>query len=328
MSICRACCRECCTPSSSVPRSVLVAPAPLPRPPHRPPPPLPLLPQNANDVRTTIQALGTISRHVGYRLGRNLQHILPMLMRFMGAVSDESLANEQGHELRENALQALESFVLRCPRQVTEFIPAIVSVRSRFCGCPLPAHLSPVGCAAHESVARALPQLVRDFVQFDPNYTYDEEEDGMGDGAEMDDELDDMGYDDVGNFSDDDDTRHAACLRLPLHRSRSRAHHAARAAGRSAAPRSRCWLPLWRHGPRCCATCTTSARMCSSCASRCGVVLGTAAGCALAQRGAAVARLAGAGGECAPGRHQRLHLPAARHRRVLCFARAGWAHAG
>jgi hypothetical protein len=53
-------------------------------------------------------------------------------------------ADEQAtNDLRENCFQALESFVLRCPLEIKEFLPSILTT-------------------------------IRKYIEYDPNYTYDE----------------------------------------------------------------------------------------------------------------------------------------------------------
>lgn len=96
------------------------------------------------DARTLIQTIGTISRTVGYRLGRHLDRLVPLFLRFCGRPDEEGSQNESADELREHCLPGLESFVLRCPREVSPYIASILEVSLGF-------------------------------MKYDPNYSYDEE---------------------------------------------------------------------------------------------------------------------------------------------------------
>jgi cullin-associated NEDD8-dissociated protein 1 len=115
-------------------------------------------------TRTLIQTIGTISRtSVGYRLGRHLERIVPLFLRFCGDPADESQQTDASNELRENCFPGLESFVLRCPREVSPFITNIL----------------------HTSMG---------FMKYDPNYQYDEEDDTEA--------MDEEGGSDAGEGSD------------------------------------------------------------------------------------------------------------------------------
>eukprot|EP00903_Cladosiphon_okamuranus_P016633 g15341.t1 len=129
----------------------------------------------ADVVRTLIQTIGTISRTVGYRLGRHLDSIVPLFFQFCGDPDDEALHTEAADELRENCFQGFESFVMRCPREVTPHLTGIIEVSLQY-------------------------------IKYDPNYSYgdDDEED---EDVDMDnDEYEDEFSDDEGGASDDDDT--------------------------------------------------------------------------------------------------------------------------
>jgi len=113
--------------------------------------------------RTYIQTLSAISRSGGYRLGKQLDSVVPLVLQQCNqtaAVSDP--------EMIESCLQAFESFVLRCPKEVNAYQSAIAK-------CSL------------------------EYLRFDPNYADDDEE--MDD---ADDEEEDMDEDDA-DYSDDDD---------------------------------------------------------------------------------------------------------------------------
>jgi cullin-associated NEDD8-dissociated protein 1 len=141
---------------------------------------------SSQETRTLIQTIGTISRTVGYRLGRHLDKIVPLFLRFCGDPNDEAQQTDAANELRESCFPGLESFVLRCPREVAPFLSDILKV----------------------SIS---------FMKYDPNYAYDEEEDASAmdlddadsDQMEQDADPDDEAFDadeDGGGGSDDDDT--------------------------------------------------------------------------------------------------------------------------
>ena len=129
--------------------------------------------RRSGDVKTLIQTVGTISRTVGYRLGRHLDKVVPLFLRFCGTPDDEELQNESADDLRENCFQGFESFVLRCPREIV-------------------AHLTPLTDASMQ------------FLKYDPNYSYDDDDDEMMDGGgDDDDEMDD--FDDDEDYGDEED---------------------------------------------------------------------------------------------------------------------------
>ncbi|KAI8848426.1 armadillo-type protein [Chytridium lagenaria] len=124
-------------------------------------------------LRTVIVAISTLCRHSPRRLGKHLDAILPSILSYCKLDDDE---------LRENCLQALEAFVLRCPTEITPHI-------------------------------QTLTALTLQYVKYDPNYEDDDDEqDGMDvDDEEEEDDADGMAedeeedYDDDEDYSDDDD---------------------------------------------------------------------------------------------------------------------------
>ncbi|XP_057530355.1 cullin-associated NEDD8-dissociated protein 1 [Amaranthus tricolor] len=91
-------------------------------------------------TRTNIQMIGALSRAVGYRFGPYLQDTVPLLINYCKS------ASENDEELREYSLQALESFLLRCPRDISAYCDEIL-------------------------------RLTLEFLSYDPNFTDNMEED-------------------------------------------------------------------------------------------------------------------------------------------------------
>ncbi|PRW59351.1 cullin-associated NEDD8-dissociated 1 isoform B [Chlorella sorokiniana] len=88
-------------------------------------------------ARTYIQAVGGISKSVGYRFGKHLGRAVPLAIRYLRG------AAEGDEELREYCLQALESFVQRSPQD------------------------------ARAQLGDILPTCL-EFLRFDPNYADDD----------------------------------------------------------------------------------------------------------------------------------------------------------
>ena len=121
-----------------------------------------------SDLVSLIQTIGTISRTVGYRMGRFLERLVPLFIGFCGSSNpeDNEDEDEKANELREYSFPGLESFVVYCPREIS-------------------------------SKSEELMHLGLSFMCYDPNYQYDEEDD-----EEM--EVDEYSDEDYG--SDDDDS--------------------------------------------------------------------------------------------------------------------------
>ncbi|GIL42737.1 hypothetical protein Vafri_669 [Volvox africanus] len=119
-------------------------------------------------ARTYIQAVGQISRAVGYRFGRYLSTAVPLVISFCNK------AAEGDDELREHCLQALEGFVLRCPHDTRPQMDAVQSAALRY-------------------------------LRYDPNFVADDDDGGEDDMGEEDDDEDDDGDGDDGEYSDDED---------------------------------------------------------------------------------------------------------------------------
>ncbi|PPE02794.1 hypothetical protein GOBAR_DD00163 [Gossypium barbadense] len=77
-------------------------------------------------IRTNIQMIGALSRAVGYRFGPHLGDTVPVLINYC------TTASENDEELREYSLQALESFLLRCPRDISSYCDEILHLALEF----------------------------------------------------------------------------------------------------------------------------------------------------------------------------------------------------
>ncbi|KAJ7946519.1 cullin-associated NEDD8-dissociated protein 1 [Quillaja saponaria] len=114
-------------------------------------------------TRTNIQMIGALSRAVGYRFGPHLGDTVPVLINYCNS------ASENDEELREYSLQALESFLLRCPRDISFYCDEIL-------------------------------HLTLDYLSYDPNFTDNMEEDTDDEGQE------EEGDDESANeYTDDED---------------------------------------------------------------------------------------------------------------------------
>ncbi|KAI8099719.1 armadillo-type protein [Halteromyces radiatus] len=123
--------------------------------------------QNSDDkLRTFVQASGILSRYSPTRLGKHLSEIVPIITKYAQEADEDD-------ELREISLQTLESFVVRCPTEITVYIDQIIT-------------------------------LGLEFLKYDPNFAdHDEDDDMMDEDEEEEDEEDE--YDDIAEYSDDDD---------------------------------------------------------------------------------------------------------------------------
>ncbi|XP_047980152.1 cullin-associated NEDD8-dissociated protein 1-like [Salvia hispanica] len=114
-------------------------------------------------TRTDIQMIGALSRAVGYRFGPHLGDAVPILINYCNN------ASENDEELREYSLQALESFLLRCPRDISSYCDQIL-------------------------------HLTLEFLSHDPNFTDNMEED-TDDESYVEEEDDDS----ANEYTDDED---------------------------------------------------------------------------------------------------------------------------
>ncbi|XP_013176313.1 PREDICTED: cullin-associated NEDD8-dissociated protein 1 [Papilio xuthus] len=124
---------------------------------------------SASVSRTHIQCIASVCRQAGHRFGEQLWRVAPQVLEH---------STDADEELREHCLQALEAFVLKCPKEVQPHIPTII-------------------------------ELCLKMITYDPNYNYeDEEEGGGGEDEEMEDESvepDAEAESDSEEYSDDDD---------------------------------------------------------------------------------------------------------------------------
>uniref|UniRef100_A0A5B7B384 Cullin-associated NEDD8-dissociated protein 1 n=1 Tax=Davidia involucrata TaxID=16924 RepID=A0A5B7B384_DAVIN len=114
-------------------------------------------------TRTNIQMIGALSRAVGYRFGPHLGDTVPVLINYCTS------ASENDEELREYSFQALESFLLRCHRDISSYCDEIL-------------------------------YLTLEYLSYDPNFTDNMEED-------TDDEIHEEEEDDesANEYTDDED---------------------------------------------------------------------------------------------------------------------------
>ncbi|KAJ3084208.1 Cullin-associated NEDD8-dissociated protein 1 [Quaeritorhiza haematococci] len=129
-------------------------------------------------LRTLIGCVASLSRYSSHRLGQYLTELLPLVLKY---------ASFEDDELMENCLQCLESFVLRCPTEITPHIQSVIA-------------------------------LALQHIKYDPNYDdgEDDEDDMDVDGspkggddddddADADEEDEEEEDDDEVDYSDDDD---------------------------------------------------------------------------------------------------------------------------
>uniref|UniRef100_H2YRC3 TATA-binding protein interacting (TIP20) domain-containing protein n=1 Tax=Ciona savignyi TaxID=51511 RepID=H2YRC3_CIOSA len=111
--------------------------------------------------RTYVQCICSVTRQAGHRVGKYLQDIMPLITMFCEQ-------EEADDELREHCIQAFELFVRRCPMEVTSYLSSIIT-------------------------------MCLQYITYDPNYNYDEDDDIIDDDVigDEDDEDDD--------YSDDED---------------------------------------------------------------------------------------------------------------------------
>ncbi|XP_017793539.1 PREDICTED: cullin-associated NEDD8-dissociated protein 1 isoform X2 [Habropoda laboriosa] len=119
-----------------------------------------------NVIRTYIQCIASICRQAGHRFGEQIERVMPLIVQY---------SNEDDDELREYCLQAFESFVYRCPKEITPHINKIIEI-----------------CLV--------------YITYDPNYNYDDDMNDVSDGEDVMMEVEEDGEEDAEDeYSDDDD---------------------------------------------------------------------------------------------------------------------------
>ncbi|KAI7858974.1 armadillo-type protein [Circinella umbellata] len=121
--------------------------------------------KNSEKLRTLVQCAGVLSRYSTKRLGGYLPTLLPIIVNHAQEADEDD-------ELREICLQSLESFVLRCPTEITPYINEII-------------------------------ELGLTYLKYDPNFADDDDEED--DEMEEEDEEEEDEFDDEVDYSDDDD---------------------------------------------------------------------------------------------------------------------------
>ena len=121
----------------------------------------------ASNIRTYIQAVGAICRQAGHRFGAHVERVVPLVLKF---------ARRDDEELREQCLQACENMMYKCGKEITPHVPGIID-------------------------------LCLDYICYDPNYNYDNDdygEDQENNGMDCDEDEEDADESEE-EYSDDDD---------------------------------------------------------------------------------------------------------------------------
>ncbi|CAF0993475.1 unnamed protein product [Rotaria sordida] len=134
-------------------------------------------------IKTYVQALTSICRLASQRLSEHMHEIVRITLSFIENTPSNNNNDDQQYddELIEYCLQALETYLKRCPKETNEFVPKIVNI-----------------CIV--------------YLKYDPNFNYDDDDNTMSDDQSDDDDADDDK--DQDSYSDDDDlswkVRHSA----------------------------------------------------------------------------------------------------------------------
>uniref|UniRef100_A0A8D0BD79 Cullin associated and neddylation dissociated 2 (putative) n=1 Tax=Salvator merianae TaxID=96440 RepID=A0A8D0BD79_SALMN len=119
---------------------------------------------STSTTRTYIQCIAGISRQAGHRIGDYLEKMIPLIVQY---------CNVEDDELREYCFQAFESFVRRCPKEISSHLPSVTG-------------------------------LCLKYITYDPNYNYDNEEEDEEEMMETENGEDEEQESD-DEYSDDDD---------------------------------------------------------------------------------------------------------------------------
>ncbi|KAF0974587.1 hypothetical protein FDP41_006619 [Naegleria fowleri] len=133
--------------------------------------------KKVEELSTYIQSCSAISKTAGHRFGKYLSRIIPLFMDAAEIIAgsldeeDEEMMDtntEVNDEVREYITQAFEAFVTRCPDEVTKYIDYVIII-------------------------------CKEYLEYDPNYSYDDSEDE----AETSDAMVDEDEEDEGGLGDD-----------------------------------------------------------------------------------------------------------------------------
>jgi cullin-associated NEDD8-dissociated protein 1 len=81
-------------------------------------------------VKTYVQALTSICRLASQRLSEHMNEIVRITLSFIENTPSNNNHDDQQYddELIEYCLQALETYLKRCPKETNEFVPKIVDI--------------------------------------------------------------------------------------------------------------------------------------------------------------------------------------------------------
>lgn len=80
-------------------------------------------------VKTYVQALTSICRLASQRLSEHMQKIVRITLSFIENTPQKHHDDQQyDDELIEYCLQAIETYLKRCPKETNEFVPKIVDI--------------------------------------------------------------------------------------------------------------------------------------------------------------------------------------------------------